>query len=99
MLSEGSVENGHLNGVKYALLPELGIHFPIGDLGVSIVSAGALCLFVGVFWVLRSRGLRAQVSACVLIVALSVTQLLVRKVTTPPYDFAYPACVTATHFL
>ena len=70
----------------------------------SIVDNRTLSIFVtvGVFaalWaILAKRGKKVAISACCFVASLVTTQLLMKKLSSPPYSFRFPGLVTALHF-
>mmetsp|Transcript_9883 Transcript_9883/g.26047 ORF Transcript_9883/g.26047 Transcript_9883/m.26047 type:complete len:405 (-) Transcript_9883:203-1417(-) len=62
----------------------------------------AVALTIGVvsavLFILRSRGWLVQLSTCTYIASLVVTQLLMKRLTSAPLEYRFPATVTALHF-
>ena len=71
---------------------------------ISVVDNRTLSIFVtvGVFaalWaILAKRGKKVAISACCFVASLVTTQLLMKKLSSPPYSFRFPGLVTALHF-
>lgn len=74
----------------------------MGDPGPPGVACPASAVIVAIFcllwFVLRHRGLRVQILATIWITSLVVTQLSMKALTSPPFNFRFPALVTILHF-
>jgi drug/metabolite transporter (DMT)-like permease len=55
-------------------------------------------VFVMLWAILAKRGAQVATSACCFVAALVSTQLLMKRLSSPPYSFRYPGLVTALHF-
>lgn len=72
----------------------------INELEAQVLSLTAtLAIFVAVCWILRARGPRVCASACLFVLTLVSTQLIMSRLSHPPYNYKKPGFVTALHFL
>jgi drug/metabolite transporter (DMT)-like permease len=55
-------------------------------------------LFVAIAVILKSRGLRVVVNACMFVASLVSTQLGVKVLQSPPFSYRFPGFVTVLHF-
>lgn len=71
--------------------------------GATSAQVVAVAMVVGVLAsicaILNHRGPRVQVSTCIFVMSLVLTQLLMKALSSPPYSFRFPATVTAAHFI
>lgn len=82
------------------LAPSIPIEAAGGDVFAKVAAlAITVAIFVAVLIILRPRGLRVQLSACSFVASLVVTQLMMKALSSPPFDYRFPATVTALHFL
>eukprot|EP00927_Polykrikos_kofoidii_P062615 TRINITY_DN57417_c0_g1_i1.p1 TRINITY_DN57417_c0_g1~~TRINITY_DN57417_c0_g1_i1.p1 ORF type:complete len:366 (+),score=48.64 TRINITY_DN57417_c0_g1_i1:131-1228(+) len=65
------------------------------QVGAMLVAAS---IFGGIALILKPRGLYVQLSACSFVVSLVVTQLLMKRLSSPPMNYRFPLTVTAMHF-
>jgi len=63
-----------------------------------VAAAAASFVLVVVCLLLQPRGLRVQLGVCFFILSLVSTQLSLKALTQPPFDFRFPAWVTVCHF-
>jgi len=63
---------------------------------VAVISIVAL--FVAIAFILKSRGFRVVVNACMFVASLVSTQLGVKVLQTPPFSYRFPGFVTVLHF-
>lgn len=68
----------------------------LGQVGSLALTGG---LFIGICVILRPRGLGVVLRACMFVATLVSTQLAVKVVESPPYNYKFPGLVTTFHFL
>mmetsp|Transcript_68887 Transcript_68887/g.222669 ORF Transcript_68887/g.222669 Transcript_68887/m.222669 type:complete len:360 (+) Transcript_68887:88-1167(+) len=59
----------------------------------------AITTFLVILAVLSRHGYLVQLSACVYIISLTATQLLMAELTNRPFEYRFPAWVTVLHFI
>jgi len=72
---------------------------PLGPRREDVVALGVIiCVFVTISLILRPRGIRVVAFANAFVASLVVTQLVMKKLASPPFNFQFPAAVTGLHF-
>jgi len=70
------------------------------DLEAQVLSLTVtFALFGAICWILRKRGPQVCASACLFVLTLVSTQLIMSRLSHPPYSYRKPGFVTALHFL
>merc|ERR1719343_1608172 len=92
MLSEHFV--GRLHIAKHGPAEDLPVEDEL-EISSFVVIFG---VFGAIFLLLRWRGLHVVASAYFFVVSLVTTQLAMSKLAAPPFNYRFPASITALHF-
>eukprot|EP00419_Tripos_fusus_P001623 CAMPEP_0172682634 /NCGR_PEP_ID=MMETSP1074-20121228/18298_1 /TAXON_ID=2916 /ORGANISM="Ceratium fusus, Strain PA161109" /LENGTH=380 /DNA_ID=CAMNT_0013501343 /DNA_START=63 /DNA_END=1205 /DNA_ORIENTATION=- len=71
--------------------PATGLHRTLAVIAI-------VALFLAIALILKSRGLRVVVNACMFVASLVSTQLGVKVLQSPPFSYRFPGFVTVLHF-